>query len=55
MDCIAHGVSKSWTRLSNFPFTLGKKTEDKCPHAQPDLFKALLTSDYSPVHGQAHR
>ena len=21
MDCIAHGVAKSWTRLSNFPFT----------------------------------
>ena len=22
VDCIAHGVAKSWTRLSNFTFTL---------------------------------
>ena len=23
MDCIVHGVAKSWTRLSDFHFTLG--------------------------------
>ena len=33
MDCIAHGVTKNWTRLSSFHF-----------HAQPDQEKAAPSS-----------
>ena len=29
MDCIVHGVTKSWTQLSNFHFTLTKKTDEE--------------------------
>ena len=28
MDCRVHGVAKSWTRLSDFHFTLAKKQQE---------------------------
>ena len=43
MDCIVHGVVKSWTRLSNFHFTSLRSSPDS-PGGPPPLRACLLLS-----------
>ena len=38
MDCVVHGVSKSWTRLSDFHFTLILSVV-KLTHLEPPSFE----------------
>ena len=43
MDCIVHGVAKSWTRLSDFHFSLHIKITVKClSHINHFFFKIFF-------------
>ena len=49
MDCIAHGVSKSWTWLSDFHFTVMCLKRPKTTPPCPDLWKNCLLWNRSQV------
>ena len=42
MDCITHGVTKSWTQLSDFPFHFLSSDQSKGRKLQIMIFEDLL-------------
>ena len=53
MDCIIHGVAKSWTRLSGFHFHCNYKNTDPKPRLHhkriSEILTAFLLSDSDPA------
>ena len=46
MDCLVHGVTKSWTQLSNFHFTsLVARKVESMPAMQETLVQSLGQED----------
>ena len=51
MDCRVHGVAKSWTRLSDFHFTLAKKQQEMVVKACFFFFFPLIFIIYLAAPG----
>ena len=47
MDCIVHGVEKSWTRLSNFHFHFQEETSYQAVRRQGGNFNAYYYDKHS--------
>ena len=48
MDCIVHGVAKSWTRLSDFHFTSFHGLSDEGGNAPKTALNELVWGDQCP-------